>query len=283
MAKHCRNGSSVEKPLESYSWFARQLAFHWTVRLLNNGSPSHIMCFQSSPWMCCRWRMCQGQCMSPGKLQSRALLASNNGLPRGGNFHFHWMKGTYHANSPVFPGKTMENPWFPTVPYGSRWFPTANPWLRVAAPWGMLQRSWWWRWDHRLYSHFDLAVRNAILAERYTKKPWRCGCTDTQTHTHRAIHIYWHSFTYTQYTCDVCVYTYIHTHIYIIYIILYNMYYIYILFEILRKSPSVSWVPTRHDNIVQMIILCTFAGLLQHFGVDMYRWLNHTKPIVPNP
>ena len=105
----------------------------------------------------------------------------------------------------------------------------------------------------------------------------------TRRHTQSYTYLLTQFHLYAIYLWCMCLYIHTHTYIHNIYIILYNMYYIYILFEILRKSPSVSWVPTRHDNIVQMIILCTFAGLLQHFGVDMYRWLNHTKPIVPNP
>jgi hypothetical protein len=187
------------------------------------------------------------------------------------------------------PCVSWENHGKPMVPNGSLWFPMV-PYSQSMTESGSALRDATkivmmtmgpqtirplWPGSEKCY------FGRKILKE--TMKMWMHRHADT----HRAIHIYWHSFTYTQYTCDVCVYTYIHTHIYIhnIYIILYNMYYIYIyvLFEILRKSPSVSWVPTRHDNIVQMIILCTFAGLLQHFGVDMYRWLNHTKPIVPNP
>lgn len=188
-----------------------------------------------------------------------------------------------------FPGKSMVLPWFPTVLYGSRWFPID---LRF---FNMFQD-----FSAQSMTESGSALRDATKIVMMTMGPqtiqplwpgiqWEmwCGLKDTQTHTHTELYISIDIILPTHYTCDLCVYIiYIHTHTYYTYIyieyVLY-IYIIYVLFEILRMSPSVSWVLTRHDNIVQMNCKwfeCTFAGLLQHFGIDLYRWLNHTKPIV---
>ena len=207
------------------------------------------MCFQFSWWMCCRWRMCQGQCMSPGKLQSRALLASNNGLLRGGNFHFHWMKGTYHANSPFrflgkawfYHGSQRFSLWFPMVPYRFTIFQYVSGFFSPI-------HDWEWQRPEGCYKDRDdddgttdytatltwHSVRNVMWTKRHA---------DTHTELYISIDI----ILPTHYTCEVCVYIYIiyiytYTHTYYTYI--YNMWYIYIYYICIiwdsQKGPLVS-------------------------------------------
>ena len=120
MAKHCRNGSSVEKPLESYSWFARQLAFHWTVRLLNNGKSFTYHVFPVQPMDVLPLTDVPRPMYEPWKTSIPSPASLQQWPAARWQFPFSLDEGNIPCKLPCV---SWENHGKPMVPNGSLWFP----------------------------------------------------------------------------------------------------------------------------------------------------------------